>query len=294
MPEVGDTASGPSWWVVPVVLLLWLLLLYIGWSFRDSTKESSTFPTYAWPNALMLALFSVLTVSLSNTDIRTHRTLASLRLADEGRWTDILRQARYEEHPPRQLSMLTALALSQTGQLADQLFSYPQPWGTDALLPQEGDTAYFHSLPPLVGRHLHRIKTDRTPLDLFFAVADTDAVSPVRDYHLAALLLQRRLPQFAELLAQDSTLSLPLPRHYAEALVILAQRDSSYFHRLDADSLLVPDTLYLADYQRFDSLRCGTSTLLRFDSARERHFQCRRAYGKSYWYYYFFGTCGKN
>lgn len=276
-PEVGDMASAPSLWWVILLLAIWALLLYLGWGFRDSTKESSTFATYAWPNALLLALFSVMSVSYANTDIRSHRTLAALRLAEEGQWESVLRQAHYEQHPPRQLSMLTALALSESGQLGDQLFTYPQPWGVDGLLPQEGDTLLFHSIPQLVGHHLRYLKTDRTTLDLFFAAVDTDATMPLRDYHLAALLLQRRLPEFAQLLSQDSTLTSPLPRHYAEALVLLSPRDS-----------LCLDSSVIQSYHSFDSLRVGSSPLLRSKEKLERRFQCQRHYGNTYWFYYFF------
>ena len=283
-PEVGDTASAPSWWWVAVTMVAWAVLLYMGWGFRDSTKESSTFATYAWPNALLLALFSVISVSFANTDIRTHRTLAALRLAEEGQWQSVLRQAHHEQHPPRQLSMLTARALSQTGQLADRLFAYPQPWGAEGLLPLEGDTLLFHSLPRLVGHHLRYLKSDRTTLDLLFVAVDTDAAQPLRHYHLAALLLERRLPEFAQLLRQDSTLSPPLPRHYAEALALLSP----------TDSLAPIDSSVLQSLQSFDSLRLGTSPLLRSRELSERRFQCHRRYGDTYWFYFYFPPKNEN
>ena len=281
LPLVSDGAEEASWWFLVPAILLWGLLLVFARIFFDTSKEHGTFPTYAWPNILILLIFTAISVDFANTNIRTHRLLASVRMAHEGNWEGVLRQAKYEKHPSRQQSLLTALALSRQDQLGEQLFAFPQPYGIDGLLPQEGDTLLFHSTLQMVGKQLRYLKTDRTTSDLFFEVADTlnvdslHTLTPLRHYHLCALLLERRLDDFSQLLGRSypSTPDSLLPAHYGQALALCAR-----------DSLPLP-----ADYLRFDSLRRGLSPILRSQSANEREFQCRRAYGDTYWYYYFFG-----
>ncbi len=278
MPQFGDTGHAPGWYIYVALVGVFLLFLLLARRVTDSSKEHSSLSTYLWPNFLILILLSVMTVCLGNTDQRLHRTLHSATLANEGRYDDVLRVARHEHHPTRQLTALTALSLSQTGQLGEALFQYPQPYAADGLLPAEADTSLFISLPHLVGCHLGFQKTDRTPSDLFFSVITHGPRRrpQQRDYELCASLLNRDLEAFAQQVLQGDTLPALLPSHYREALVLRQQLDTL------AQPQLI-DSLLTLRYHEFDSLRHLSA------SQSLRQLRCLRRFGDTYWAYYFFG-----
>ena len=274
-PQFGDSGSLPSVFWIIVILALYFILLLIGRMNLDSTKERGYFSTYAWPNALLLALMTAACVSFSNTDIVLHRTLRAAKQIEVGDYDAVLEMARYEQHPSRQLSAMTAMALSNRGELGDCLFAYPQPHGVEGLLPQLADTALFCNLPLLAGRHLGYMRGARSTVPLFLeAISSRPKAQPsVHDYRVAAALLERNLPEFVNLVQSD-TLALT-HQHYREALVLQAH--------LANDSTLAPaDSLLRADFVEFQSL-------LNVDGTKdEREFRCRNRFGATYWTYFYF------
>ncbi len=277
-PQYGDSHSSISWWAVALLVLGYLLWILLARAFPDSFKERGTFSSYAWPNALLLILMTMMTVGVSNTDVVLHRTLRSARLVSEGQYDAALQNARWERHPSFQLSVLTTLSLSEAGQLGDRLFAFPQPHGVRGLLPLVNDTLLLGNLPRAVGLHLGYKCGERTDPLFFLQVADTmpKARPVLRDYLLCAYLIERRLDDFASRLLHDDSLRLSLPLHYREALVL-----RQTLHSVDTTTVLHDDSLAL-QYLTFDSLRTAPGT------KAEREFRCRRSFGASYWCYYFF------
>lgn len=278
MPRFGDLGNAPNWSVYAVLIGVYAVFLLFARRISDSSKEHSSLSTYLWPNILILVLLSLMTVCLGNTDQRLHRTLRSASLASQCRYSEVLQIARHEHHPTRQLTALTALSLSRTGQLGEALFHYPQPYGADGLLPTEADTSLFVNLPHLVGRHLGYRKTDRTPTELFLSVIGSGPRRRPqhRDYELSAYLLDRDLETFVRRVLQSDTLPASLPIHYREALVL----------RQHLDTLAQPqltDSLLTLRYRQFDSLRHLPAP------ASLCELRCRRRFGDTYWAYYFFG-----
>ena len=276
--QFGDAGVAPQWWTYALLLIAYVLLLLLAKLLPDSTKERETFSTYAWPNGLLLALMTVMSVCLSNTDIVSHRTLRAASQLNDKCYDDVQRTARWEQHPSRQLSIMTALALSETHQMGDRLFSYPQPYGIEGLLPDFGDTIMICNLPLAVGNHLGYKRGEHTDPIFFLQVVDTmpKARPAVCDYLLCAHLLERRLDDFTNRLLQDDSLTLALPLHYREALLL-----RQHLSPVDTLTMLHDDSLNV-QYLAFDSLRNTAGT------KEEREFRCRRRFGASYWYYYFF------
>ena len=221
-PQFGDQGHAPSWWLMALFVTIWLLWLFVASFLVDSSKEKETFYTYAWPNALQLSVFTCMCLSLGNSDAVLHRTLRSARLLHADDCQLALDNARWERHPSHQLSALTALALSRTGQLGEQLFVYPQPYGSEGLLPHLADTLLFYNLPRAAGEHLGYKRGDRTSATRFLELIATmpKTHSEARDYQLCAYLLDRRLDNFSALLLASDTLSPMLPRHYREAMML--------------------------------------------------------------------------
>ena len=275
--QFGDTESAPSiwWWIL--LVLCYILLLLFGFAFPDSSKERESFATYAWPNIVLLIVFTIVCVSLSNTNITLHRTLRAARYMSEHKYEQVLDVARFEHRPPRQLSAMTAMALDETGQMGERLFAYSHPNGSEGLLPQLSDTALFFNLPRAVGEHLGYKCGPNTSVTFFLEVASKmpKAKPAMRNYLLAAYLLDRDLNRFSELLLQGDTLSTTLPRHYREALLLRQQLYPETQPEFE-------DSLLNADFQEFRTL------LNKKGTKDEREFDCRSRFGATYWCYYFF------
>ena len=277
-PQFGDVSGAAGWAPVIVLLLLYFVWVFVLQLFFDSSKENATLSTYLWPNMVQLIAFTMICVGLSNTDIVLHRTLKAVRLIEEQNYEEVLQAARHERHPSRQLSAATALALSNTGQLGEALFAYPQPYGSEGLLPTLADTSLFVNLPLAVGHHLGYKKGDRTSATFFLEVIDTmpRRRPAVRDYLLCAHLLDKKLDCFVERLQTDSLSVSSLPRHYREALLLVPDA-------LPHAPCPMPDDSLKAAFDQFRSI------LSNGQSRDEREFLAQQQFGTTYWYYYYFG-----
>lgn len=274
----GDGGEAPSWFTVIVLLLLYAFGLFVARQSVNPTKEKEPLATFLGFNFFLLIVFTVLCVSVSNTDAVLHHTLRSAHCLNEQDNEGALRSAKWERHPSRPLSVMTALALSRTGSLGESLFAYPQPYGSQGLIPLAGDTALFCNLPLAVGKHLGYAKSDRTPVTFFLELTDTmpKATPAVRDYRLCAYLLDRRLDRFADYLLQGDTLSASLPLHYREAWLLCQQ----LMPETVTDSL--HDESLAARFLEFQTLLHESGT------EQERKFRCRDRFGTTYWSYYYF------
>lgn len=279
-PQFGDTAAPAGWGTYLILLVAFVILLLIGRMNLDSFKERQTFSTYAWPNELLLLIFTVMCVCISNTDIVLHRTLQATRHLGERNYEKMLKDVQWEKSPSRQLSAMTALALSETGQLGSRLFNYAQPYGSEGLLPASSDTLLFVNLYRRVGYHLGYHKGDHLSTTTFLSTISTmpKATHAVRDYLLCAHLLDKNLDAFtAELLDADS-LSATLPLHYQEAYVLHQRLGST----LSSVSDSIPDASLYARFDEFMSLYAL------YSDTDEGNFHTREGFGQTYWFYYFF------
>ena len=283
-PQFGDAGTPPHWFTLVLLCFFYALLLMLSRAMSDSVKERDSFPTYAWPNLIQLIAFSVISVSLCNTDVVLHHTLRSVRALSEKDYDRMLAEAQWERHPSHTLSALTALALSETGQLGERLFDYPQPYGSDGLLPSADDTLLFYNPHRALGLHLGYHKSPRTSTMLFLQVIN--AMPKVRpaacDYLLCGLLLDRNLDAFASLLPVGDSLSPDLPRHYREAQMLYR-----HLHPVNAQPVADGETIPAEDPLSADF--ADFLALLKTEGTREeREFRCRERFAHTYWCYYYF------
>lgn len=276
-PQFGDAGTPPRWGTVILFVVLYAFSLLLSRRFPDSSKEKDGFVTYAWANILLLILFTVMSLSLSNTDVVLHRTLRAGRLVEERDYNGVLQAGKYERHPSQPLSAAVALALSQTGQLGERLFSYPQPYGSEGLVPRLADTLMVYNLPRESGFHLGYKRGGRTPVTLFLEVISSRPNSrpAVRDYLLCAHLLDKNLDRFAETLLVGDTLPDTLPLHYREALLLR--------QHLNPDApVLLADAPLSAELEEFLVLLQTAGT------KDEREFMVHERFGTTYWCYFYY------
>ncbi|MBP5381631.1 MAG: hypothetical protein J6Y39_07900 [Bacteroidaceae bacterium] len=276
-PELGDTASPYRWVWVLLSILAYMALLPFCSLLRYAPGKRESFTSCAWPNALLLTLFSLVSIAISNTDIVLHRTLQSARYLQACDYEAALQTARWEASPSKRLSSMTAFALSKTDQMGQSLFCYPQPYGSEGLLPLCSDTVMFYDLPRAVGHHIgYKRGNDITATRFLETIAPMPHARPsARQYLLCAYLLDKELDKFCTLLLTRDSLSLSLPRHYREALLLHQELNP------ETDILLEDSALNVA-FQQFKAY-------LKEDVAKdERELKCRDRFGNTYWNYYYF------
>lgn len=258
--------------VVPIFFVCVLLYAHAR---PDSRFERSTFSVLFTPNVFVLALMFFVVGRYSDTATMRHAELRAARLVCEHRYFDALSVGQRAGLVSPTLFASRCYALSQLGQLGEELFCYPCG-GSEQMLPARSDSTFVFDFGPQVYRHLRFAPPRRCSgtVTRFLEVAhrrDTLQSPVLRDYLLCAYLLDRRLDAFSEVLAASFPDSVALPRHYAEALMLC---DESLQQRVDTKT----ETLYHSFQQAMQADTDG----------RQPAERLRDGFGHTYWYYYFF------
>ncbi len=264
-----------------MMLLSLPIALLLCWAVR-TVQRSGGLNLYGMlcTNFTAMLVFLSFFMSQANTDEFFHYNSRVERLLLDGRWEDALRVGRGSSTTGRELTAMRAFALNRTSRMGDEFFSYPQCYGSKALLPQWGDTAvmFFNIKPIYVSLGAlpsgHRFSVNGF-LDQVLRVDTLHANRRAADYALCASLLDRRLDRFAEILPLYYTVGDSLPRHYKEALVL--------YNRL-AEKPLVPYEDEELQGQLTD-MHIMEDTL---HTARRRYNLTRESYGDTYWWYYYY------
>ena len=202
----------------------------------------------------MVVMF-VLVGLFSNHDATFHYRMRMEKLLLDEDYRAALKVGRKSEVTDNSLTMLRAYALAHEGQLGNRFFEYPVTEATASLLP-EGKVA----------------RTVIMPDSLITLYARKVGVRA--DYKLTQLLIDRELKRFAAAVVVAYPDSL-MPKHYAEALTMyntMATKDS-----IEGDETEM-ELRYLDFCQKKKSLPKATVANA-----------MRRAYGRTYWYYYHYG-----
>lgn len=187
---------------------------------------------------------------------------------------------------PRLFAMRSYLLATQGEGLPQTLFKQPIPAGGSKHLLLPNDEWQRLNFPPdslyvRLGGTPAEGETTLQFLKRLALPADTaHCPTPLaRDYYLCALLLDRRLSDFAETYAAlcpgDS---VQIPRFYSEALALHSRKHDLPFTYNDA--AVEANLLDFMDMAR----KTGT--------AQEGRNLLRRSYGETFWWYYYFGQKG--
>ena len=266
--QFGEAESPDKWWLYLLLLVIFLLLVYAGNLFPDSSKEHKSSSAYVWPNLMQLVLYSVVCVSISNQNPTIHRTLRANQAIGLQQYDRALELLGQEESPSRSNSAMVAYTLSRKGKLADSLFCYPQHYGSEGLFPLLKDTLMVVNLPLTIGRHLGYMKGDHLKATRFLEqvrLLDTKESPQVKDYMLCAYLLDRDVPRFVDAMGIDSLVQ-DLPHHYSEALALYESMSGDSVNNCSVELMRKP--------------------LHRFLRKRKRGSKLDE-FATTYWYYYF-------
>lgn len=231
-----------------------------------------------WRNLILFVIMFCLTGTLSNGEENFKREALVASRYKGGDAEGALAVGYKSLDASRELTAMRAYILAKENSLGERLFEYPQLYGAEGLLPFAQQTSPLSpdSVATLLG---DTIKENENTLGYLrrLAYADTLALA-ARDYYLSALLLEKEVIEFeAELTRMcGSYRADSLPKHYREALLLLKEFSSEYQLNLE-DSVL---------NSKFRSLREVES---KYDDALMRNNYVRKAFGRTYWWYFLYG-----
>ena len=279
--ENSSYQYGTWFWFIPIVLLVWGIMVWIARQTLpfDSDKEQTwPFSRRVWMNMLIMTGMMIGVAGLSNTNAVFHfRTHAEAAIMNEN-YEEALRTGWRSHETDESLTMLRAYALSKKGQLAEHLFEYPLVgrgkdllplWDSRSkalLMPVDSFYTYFGARPIGISSMIHYFELLKK---------DSLAKAPVADYHLCALLMDKKLDEFARYLPHYYSVEENLPKHYREAATL-------YTHLRSKPLFVYKNPVMEEDWHNFQELT------RRYPDKMERKVMVADRYSTSYWYYYFY------
>ena len=215
MPWVYIFASG----LLVYALFAFLLQRVLFAKIKNLQMESNRI---LWRNLLLFVLLFCLTGWLSNSEEGFKREASAYSRYKRGDVNGALNVAKRSLEATQGLTSARAFYLAEAGKMGERLFTYPQYYGAEGLLPsmQKDSPLSPDSVYARLG--LQR-GVNEAAVDYLRRVAESDTFhsKSVADYYLCALLLDKRLTDFVEELPRfyDIHNGEELPVHYKEALI---------------------------------------------------------------------------
>ncbi len=289
--ESGDGVS-PWTWVLPLLVLL--VLGAVVWVARlaqevESDRNFTLFSRPMWINALMMAVQIICVAWIGNTNAVYHYRMQTETLLADGKYQKALEVGKESLESDANLLMLRMYALARENALGEKLFEYPITANVEQMLPTSGRTRMYYcpedSLYKFLGGRPAEAMTPMHFLDLLERRDTTlntrtpapprprTSVSPLIDYKLCGLLIDRQIDRFAREIGKYYPLDDHLPKHYREALVL-------YTHSRSNPVVVYHHDVTDEDWRNLQELES------RFPNATERQGRVEDQYHGTYWYYY--------
>lgn len=231
-----------------------------------------------WRNLSLMTLLFLLVGMLSSADEDIKNEAMAYKYYKRGNIDKALKVGRNAAKASHELTSSRAYYLALKGELGENLFAYPQYYGSEGLLPSLNQTTPL--LPDTVYSQfgIERWATENSIEYLTRAVSADSVPQTVADYYLSALLLDKRLDEFVSSLPRYYNVedANDLPKNYKEAILL--------YNDFAADStFVVTDEELLKKYTEMRALEAE------YDDILVRSNMVHSRYGKSYWYYYNYG-----
>ena len=280
----GQYTLGPLWWILPIVIALWLLLVFVArmlQSVEPDAEPKGLFSRAMWINMLTMALLIIIVVALSNSNAVFHyRMRAEARLLS-GDYEGALQMGAKSLESDADLQMIRMYALSRTGELGERLFAYPVSSHSEAMLPVEGKSKFVmypsDSLYKFLGARPKGEMTTARYLELMQR-RDSTVDHRIADYELCGLLIDKRIDDFVCQLrryySEGDTLDIDrLPRHYREAMTL-------YTHLRSRPVAVYYNSVMDEDWKNLQEVEA------QYPDLTERKGRVEEQYHDTYWYYY--------
>lgn len=263
--------------IVAVVYMLasWVLQRVLFMRIKDITRATNRI---MWRNLLLLSLLFCYTGLLSGGDENFKHEAMVYHYVKKGDFATAKKVAQRSLTASQQLTAARAYLLAHDGELGESLFTYPQYYGVDGLLPTFEATSPINMDTVSNFLKVNPIKNEEAIAYLKRALDVDTAAAVVKDYYLSALLLDKRLDEFVDSLPGCYNVAnvTSLPRYFKEALLLHGKIND----RLDVQ---FTDAELEKRYAEFVALEREHKDLL------VRSNYLRRSFGDTYWWYYLYG-----
>jgi hypothetical protein len=244
---------------------------------NDDKMPLGIFSKRVWVNTLQMAVMMLLVALIGNTNAVFHYSARAEMALMENDVDEALRVGSKSLETNKRLTMLRIYALSKKGQLGEKLFSYPVVGTSEDMLPMHLSLQILSA--DSIWKHLGAIPSRTCENEVYYKALERDslATSAVADYRLCGCLIDRRLDAFVDLLPHyyEVSDSLPLPRHYQEALVL-------YRHLRTNPAIVYQNAVIDEDWDNMKQLEAE------YPVPSERKYRVYDRYRDSYWYYFFY------
>lgn len=278
-PDIFVHFSLGAWvWVFPLLLILFFVGTSVLKHMRipEDLKGSGIFFSLFLPNIILTVLFCFFIGATGNTTDTLHYTYKVERALLEKQPDKALIIGKKSLASSRELNCLRAYALSLKNELGEKLFTYPQYYGANGLILMPADTLGLTFPPHEVYHYLGVAPSSGKESVMTYlsrVMVNKRMKTPARDYYLCALLLDKKLSEFVQVLPKYYKLDETLPTHYKEALVL-------YSRIIPHPIYVFHDSVEDAAYE--DMLQLESS--YKYNIVRKNYL--RREFGSTYWYYF--------
>lgn len=271
------------WWLFLIAILLYGLIIRIYRKDFYSSTSSKSLTELLIPNLITLIFYSFTTGSVGNSHIVFHHELQVAKCIRQGEYEKVLEIGSKSLQYSQTLTALRAYALSHIDSLGQCLFRFPQTNASNGLFMDEEKGKVSRVTNNQIEQYLGGASRKKGELiiDYLKTLSSSDSLSRshVHDYYLCALLLEKELEEFHQVLLREyATNDLSLPRHYQEAVCLYQQvtgKESSLANRCSQ--------WIQARYRSFVELQQSHPDFI----PQRNH--TRRKFGDTYWWYYVYG-----
>lgn len=281
-------------WILPLVLILFVIAVLLIRHFDSYfPSESTDLKSQAYPNFIILFALMLIAGAIPHNPDVFHYELKTERLILEHDYEAASHVGERSLRSTPRLTQLRMYALSQQGLLAENLFDYPQYYGSKGLLDIAEHQPYYRITTQDICAHLGaRCGTSVTSTQRYLRLMLADSLCNVHtiDYYLCSLLLDKHMDEFLQQFPYYYQLGAArngdnLPRAYREALLLLSQPQAALHGvaLINGDTLAVfTDNDFIAQFRDYNEYKSE------FADPTERINKTHREFGHTYWWYHDF------
>lgn len=272
----GEGISSFWGWLLPLLLVLYVIVgRMLARASRIWLNPEMETGLNVNSNLLILLMLCLMTACMGNTNVHFHHELQVEEALRKQDYEKARKVAKKTMDPSRNLTALRAYAMSREGTMGEHLFSYPQLYGASGLLMGTSDEKALRlnadSLYVYLGAHP---TLGEPALTFFKRICEEESGNyTTMDYYLSALLLERRLEQFADAFDELYIDRDSIPYYYRQALFLNDKLHPS----------ATSDTTDVAMEELWDKYMEKKQEL---SGQRGEGNRMRREFGDTYWWYY--------
>lgn len=265
-------------WLFPLLLMLFVLLAWGVSRVFHAVEERipDFFSILNWNIFIVLALCGM-TIGIGNSNRAFHHELEAEFYLRKQDYQRVLNVGERSLQATQTLTALRNYALSQTQEMGERLFQYPQYYGSDGLFFPNDSLAELRftndSVSSLIGVNMYAGGDQKQFLrNICYSGEGTYWAA---GYYLSALLLDKDLDGFVTALSDlyDEG-QYTLPRYYREAVLLYRDKHADYQQWAVKDSVMM---------QRFAGYQQRKIELK--EQKRDKTW-LRKEYGDTYWWYF--------